>query len=147
MMNPATPAMRNLAAWLLAQEAVAGNPSEMEMYTTFRVCDKLRRSLSTLVGAKGYRSLISRALTLAKKEAPSLGKVQVKEDGSLEWTGAVDELQQGMDEAAKGGAVLVVQLLGLLVAFIGLAATLRLVRYLWPDAPFEGMNSKTEKGL
>ena len=147
MMNPATPAMRNLALWLLAQEGIAGKPSEIEeMHAAFRVCGKLRSSLLTLVGAVGYRSLISRALTLAKKETPSLAKVQVKEDGSLEWTGALD-LEQGMDEDAKGGVVLVAKLLGLLVTFIGQALTLRLVRDLWPDAPFKGINSKTEKEL
>jgi len=145
MMNPPTPAMRNLGLWLLAQEDIAGKPSE-KMDATFRVCGKLRNSLSTLAGAAGYRSLISRALTLAKKEAPSLGKVQVKEDGSLECIGVI-ELEQGMHETAKGGAVLVAQLLGLLFTFIGQALTLRLVRDLWPDAPFEGINSKTEKQL
>lgn len=147
MVNPATPAMRNLALWLLAQEASAGKPSEIKMYAAFRVYEKLRRPLSTLAGVTGCRSLISRALTLAKKEAPSLGEVQVKEDGSLEWTGAI-ELQQCMNEAAKeGGAVLVAQLLGLLVTFIGQTLTVRLVRDLWPDAPFEDMNSETEKEL
>jgi len=52
-----------------------------------------------------------------------------------------------MDEAVNGGAVLVTQLLGLLVTFIGQALTLRLVRELWPDAPFNYMNSETEKQL
>ena len=147
MVNPATPVIQNLALWLLAQEVSAGKPSEVKMYAAFCVCEKLRQALSTLAGVTGYRSLISRALTLAKKEAPSLGEVQVKEDGSLERTGAI-ELQQCMDEAAKkGGTLLVAQLLGLLVTFIGQALTLRLVRDLWPDAPFEDMNSETEKEL
>jgi hypothetical protein len=116
----------------------------MNMCAAFRVCEKLRQPLSTLAGATGYRSLISRALTLAKKEAPSLGEVQVKEDGSLERTGAIEL----MDEAAKKGeALLVAQLLGLLVTFIGQALTLGLVRDLWPDAPFEDMNAETEKEL
>ena len=143
MMNPLAPATRDLAFWLLTQEDIAGEPSK-KMDAAFRVCEKLRQSLSTLAGAAGYRSLISRALTLANKETPSPGKVQVREDGSLEWTEAV-EPQQGTDEAATGGVVLVAQLLGLLFAFIGQALTLRLVRDLWPDAPFEGMNSETEK--
>ena len=144
MVNPATPVIQNLALWLLAQEVSAGKPSEMNMCAAFRVCEKLRRPLSTLAGATGYRYLISRALTLAKKEAPSLGEVQVKEDGSLERTVAIEL----MDEAAKKWeALLVAQLLWLLVTFIGQALTLRLVRDLWPDAPFEDMNSETEKEL
>ena len=133
-MNAATPPVRNLALWLLAQEAVEGEPFE-NVDSAFRVCGKLGESLSTLAGAVGYRSLISRALTLARKETPLLEKVQVKADGSLEWTGTVD-LQQGTDEAASGGAVLVAQLLALLFTFIGPALTLRLLRDLWPDAPF-----------
>jgi len=144
-MNPATPATQNLGLWLLAQEVIGGTPSE-KTDATFRVCGRLRNSLSTLAGAAGYRSLISRALTLAMKEAPSLEKVQVKADGSLEWAGTVD-LQQAIDETAIGGAVLVAQLLGLLFTFIGQALTLRLVRDLWPDAPFEGINSQAEKQL
>jgi hypothetical protein len=144
MMNLSIPATRDLALWLRAREGIVGEPSEIEeMHATLRVCEKLRQPLSTLTGAAGYRSLISRALTLAKKEAPSLEKVQVKKDGSLEWTAAVKP-QQGMDEAVKGGAVLVAQLLGLLVTFIGQALTVRLVRDLWPDAPFKGINPKTE---
>ena len=143
-MSPVTPVIQNLALWLLAQEVSAGKPSEMNMCAAFRVCEKLRQPLSTLAGATGYRSLISRALTLAKKEAPSLGEVQVKKDGSLERTGAIEL----MDEAAKKGeALLVAQLLGLLVTFIGQALTLGLVRDLWPDAPFEDMNAETEKEL
>ena len=75
MMDPAAQATQNLALWLLAQEGIADKPSETEeMHAAFRVCEKLRQSLSTLAGAAGYRSLISRALTLAKKETPSPGK-------------------------------------------------------------------------
>ncbi|MGD0230134.1 MAG: hypothetical protein ABSC19_07235 [Syntrophorhabdales bacterium] len=116
------------------------------MDAMFRVCKKMRGSLSALAGVAGYRSLISRALTLAKDEASALWKVQVKEDGSLEWTGAL-ELHQGKDEAAKTGALLVAELLGLLAIFIGRVLTLRLVRDLWPDAPFEDTNSKTERAV
>jgi hypothetical protein len=145
MMNTAPAPVRNLALWLLAQEGFVAKSHET-MDATFRVCEKLHQSLSALAGTAGYRSLISRALTLAIKETPSLEKIQVKEDGSLESTGAVD-LQQGMNGAAKGGAVLVAQLLGLLFTFIGGSLTLRLVRDLWPDAPFEAIHSKMEKEL
>jgi hypothetical protein len=123
--------MQNLARWLLAHEATQVKPSESTVQTAVcaRVCDKLRRPLSTLSGVDGYRALISRALALAKVEVPSLGSVRVREDGSLEVP------QGGMDETLKGGASLVAQLLGLLVAFIGVALTMQLVRDVWPDAP------------
>ena len=142
MLYPDTPALQTLALWLLAQEAITGAPAE-KTNATFCVCGKLCKSLTTLMGGAGYRSLILRALTLAKHDAPSLAKVQVRQDGSLEWTGASEH--QGMDDA--GGAVLVARLLGLLVTFIGPALTLRLVRDQWPDASFEDKNSATEKEL
>jgi hypothetical protein len=50
-----------------------------------------------------------------------------------------------MDETLKGGASLVAQLLGLLVTFIGVALTMRLVRDIWPDAPYDSTDSETEK--
>ena len=140
------PAMQDLAGWLLAHEAAQVNPSEptAQAAACIRVCEKLRRPLSTLSGVAGYRALIGRALALAKAEVPSLGPVRVKEDGSLEAPGW-DETPRDMDETLNGGAALVAQLLGLLVTFLGEALTMRLVRDVWPDAPYEVIDSETEK--
>jgi hypothetical protein len=54
------------------------------MLVAFRVCEKLRRPLTTLAGAIGFQSLMLRALTLAKRGAPSLSAVEVTADGSLQ---------------------------------------------------------------
>ena len=144
MIDPATPAMRNLSRWLLAREADAGKPSEVKVQAAFRACEKLRHRLSTLTGVAGFRSLLSRALTLAKAEVPWFSVVEVKADGSLEGMGKI-ETQQDRDETEKGGVILLAQLLGLLVTFIGETLALRLVRDVWPDAPFGVMESRTEK--
>ena len=141
-----SPAVQDLARWLLAHERREVNPSEAtgQEAVFVRVCEMLRRPLSTLVGVDGYRALISRALALAKAEVPSLGSVQVREDGSLEAPGAVDP-KPDMDETQNREVVLVAQLLGLLATFIGVALTMQLVRGVWPDAPFEGIGPETEK--
>jgi hypothetical protein len=90
------------------------------------VCDKLRRPLTTLAGAAGFRSLLARALSLAKQESPLLGAWEVKPDGSL----------QGLNgEAAQPGAVLIAQLIGLMITFIGESLTLRLLHDVWLDLP------------
>jgi hypothetical protein len=136
--------MRNLSRWLIAHERCEGNPAETSVMGCVCVCEKLRRPLSTLAGVAGYKALVSRALVLAKAEVPSLGSVQVRDDGSLDVPGPV-EPERALDEVQKGGAALVAQLLGLLVTFIGLALTIQLVRDVWPDAPFEGIGSETEK--
>src|SRR6185437_5546233 len=117
----------------LAYEAVAGESSEPAESAAFRVCAKLRRPLTTLAGVAGFRSLLSRALTLARAEAPSLTAVHVAADGSLK---GLDELKAQIDkeQARDEGAILIAQLLGLLFTFIGEGLTLRLVQDVWPNA-------------
>jgi len=130
------PESRHLAERLLAYEAVAGENSEPAESAAFRVCAKLRGPLITLAGVAGFRSLLSRALTLARGEAPSLSVVQVAADGSLQ---GLDEFrpQVDADQAREAGIVLITQLLGLLVRVVGEAMTLQLVATeILPDFKF-----------
>jgi len=133
-----TPTTRELAQRLLAYEEVETNPAIADMQAVCRVCDKLRRPLTTLVGAAGFRSLLARALTLAKQESPVLGAWEVKSDGSL----------QGLNgEAAQSGAVLIAHLIGLMITFIGESLTLQFLHDVWLDLPgsevkFERYESK-----
>jgi hypothetical protein len=140
------PESRHLAQCLLTYEAVAGKNSEAAESAAFRVCAKLRRPLITLAGVDGFRSLLSRALTLARAEDPSLSAVQVAADGSLK---GLDELepQTGKEQARDGGAILIAQLIGLLRTFIGEGLTLRLVQDVWPDAVFDGRVSEKRGNL
>ena len=120
------PQTRDLAQRLIAYEGVAGKTSEPMEFAAFRVCETLRRPVCALVGIDGFRSLLSRALALARAEAPILSGLQVAADGSLQ---GLDELGQQIDkdQIREGGAILVAQLLGLLLTFIGEAMTSRLV--------------------
>ena len=97
-----------------------------DMHTVCRVCDKLRRPLTTLAGAAGFRSLLARALTLAKQESPALGAWEIRSDGSLEGVNG---------EAAQSGTVLIAHLIGLMITFIGVSLTLRLLHDVWLDLP------------
>ena len=123
--------MRDFAERLIAYETRGNNPSETETSGPFLVGEKLRPQLAALMGNVGFRALISRALALSNAEIPWLRAVHVKADGSFE---GLDELgaQVGPDEIFEGGVVLLAQLLGLLVTFIGELLTLRLVRDVWP---------------
>lgn len=95
-----------------------------DVHAVSRVCDKLRRPIATLAGIAGFRSLLARALTLAKQESPDLDGWEVKSDGSL----------QGLNgEAAQSGAVLIANLIGLMITFIGESLTLRLLHDVWPE--------------
>ena len=135
-------ATRDLALRLLADESAADKTSISTESAVFRVYERLRRSLCALVGVAGLRSLASRALALAKAEASNLSAVQVAADGSLE---GLREIESHIDRhrAEEGGVILIAQLLGLLLTFIGEALTLRLVQDLWPDAAFDDHDSRT----
>lgn len=115
-----TSTSRELTDRLIACES---DEADMGMTPAFRVCDKLRRPLSTLMGIPGYRALITRALTLAHRESKSLESVRVKDDGALEYLNS---------EAAASGGVLAKQLIALLLSFVGEAVTLRLLHDVWP---------------
>jgi hypothetical protein len=115
---------RELARRLLAYEAVDGKQTMPEVEAVCRVCDKLRSALTTLAGPAGFRSLLTRALTLAKRESPLFAAWEVKSDGSL-------QVLNG--QQAPSGAILVAQLIGLMVTFIGESLTLSLLHDLWPD--------------
>jgi len=138
------PESRHLAQRLLAYEGVTGENSEPAESAAFRVCAKLRRPLTILAGVAGFRSLLSRALTLARAEDPSLSAVQVAADGSVK---GLDELasQTNKEQARNGGVILIAQLIGLLLTFIGEGLTLRLVQDVWPEAAFDGRVSEKER--
>ena len=130
------PVSRQLARRLLTYEVVAGKNSESTESAAFRVCAKLRQPLTIFAGVAGFRSLLSRALTLARAEAPSLSAVQVAADGSLQ---GLDELepQIGKEQAREAGIILITHLLGLLVRVVGEAITLQLVTSeILPDFKF-----------
>jgi len=127
---------RDLARRLLDDEAAADKTSLSTESGVFRVYEKLRWSLSALVGVAGFRSLATRALTLAKAGAPGLIAMQVRADGSLH---VLNETESDGDarQVGEAGVILLAQLLGLLHAFIGEALTLRLLRDVWPNAVFD----------
>src|ERR1700686_1834324 len=120
------PQTRDLAQRLIAYESALGKTSEPTKLAPFRVCETLRQPLCALAGVAGFRSLLSRALTLARADAPSLSAVQVAADGSLQ---GLDELrpQTDTDQAREAGVILITQLLGLLVRVVGESMTLQLV--------------------
>ena len=133
-------ATRDLARRLLADEAAASKSSLSTESAVLLVYEKLRRSLCALAGVAGFRSLASRALTLAKVEAPSLSAMQVTADGALQELGE-PESQIDQCQPDEGGVILLAQLLGLLITFIGETLTLRLVQDTWSDAGLDDFNS------
>jgi hypothetical protein len=91
-----------------------------------RVYERLRRQLGAPVGVDGFQALASRALALARSESPRLSAVQITANGGLRGLGEV-ESQADADDDGEAGIILIAQLLGLFLALLGEATTLRLI--------------------
>ncbi len=91
------------------------------------------------MGNEGFRAVLSRALTVTSAEVKWLAEVQVNVGGA--WGGwDKPEAQVAPKELRESGVLLVAQLLGLLVVFIGEKLTLHLVRDVYPEISFEDLN-------
>jgi hypothetical protein len=117
---------RDLARSLVASEADASTTSLHTEPATVRVYERLRRQLGAPVGVDGFQALASRALALAKSQSPRLSAVQVTANGALLGLDEV-ESQTDADENGEAGVILIAQLLGLFLALLGEATTLRLI--------------------
>jgi hypothetical protein len=115
---------RDLARSLVAGEADASTTSLHTEPATARVYERLRRQLGAPVGTDGFQALASRALALAKAESPRLSAVQVTANGGLRGLG---EVESQTDADGEVGIILIAQLLGLFLTFLGEATTLRLI--------------------
>jgi hypothetical protein len=134
--------MRAFAKRLTACEAAESRSSEGLSLTAFPISEKMRVPLTTLLGGGGFRALLSRALALASAEAPWLRSVQVKANGVLE-EGAKPSPQLTAAEQIEGRLVLLAQLLGLLVTFIGPSLTSHLVGEIWPSISLNDLELET----
>lgn len=142
------PEMRDLAQRLLTYEAFESETSEPSESATVRVYEKLRQGLGKFAGVAGFQSLASRALALARTEAPSLSAVRVSAAGALQGLDEIehqfdiDKVQAGEFPAGEGGIILITRLLGLLLIFLGEALTLSLLRITWPGAALDDFSSE-----
>ena len=117
---------RELARDLVAREVDTSSTSLHTQPATVRVYERLRRQLGAPVGTDGFQALASRALALAKTESPHLSAVQVTANGALRGLEEV-ESSTDADEDGEAGIILIAQLLGLFLAFLGEATTLSLL--------------------
>ena len=128
--------IRDWARRLIASEVDADTPSAQTEPATRRVYEKLRRRLCAPVGVDGFQALASRALSLAKSQAPRLSAVQVTASGDLSGFDEV-ERQTDTDEDGEIGIILIEQLLGLFLTLLGEAATVYLIEGVPPKSEFK----------
>jgi len=131
-------AQRDLARWLLEEELSGRQGPDALVEAAERACQKLSGRVATLVTTTGYRALFARALFLTRAEFPFLSAVQV---GAIP-ENCFDGLRDGVSsvtgaELRDGLAAVLAGIMGLLATFIGDDLTVRLVRDVWPAAPFD----------
>ena len=136
-----TPQILDLAARLIAFETTEN--SAPDRAAAALACERMRPHLATLMGQAGFRAVLTRALAVASTEVPWLKTLQVTTEGSLQGSEKPEERVKFW-ELTEGGIVLIAQLLGLLVAFIGDNLTLHLVRDIWPNVSLENLNFNQE---
>jgi hypothetical protein len=146
-MSTIPPAIQDLARRLVASAMVDVGSSDDAALPAVRACERLRPTLTKLVGIEGFASLLSRALALAKRQDSSLAGLRVGDDGAL--SGQPDRRPEPGASAAPGdgGVALMAELLGLLVTFIGQPLTLSLVRDAWGDVTPGATPPTTEEPL
>ena len=125
-MNRATPKLRMYAEHLIAEEMSRNASSRSKPTAAFVVIENLAPHFGALMGAAGFRALLSRALVLAGAEVAWLAELHVKADGSFEGLNEL-EAKAKPEEISNAGIVLLARLLGLLVNLIGDELTLRLL--------------------
>ncbi len=108
----------------------------------FVVCEKLGTSLTRFAGMAGFRSLLSRARSLAVADVDWLERVTVEADGSLVGTEVISGLSA--DDIVRGEIILVAHLVSLLITFIGETLTLRLLQDAWPEVSRGDINPESE---
>lgn len=144
-MDIVTPAQRDLARWLLAQELGDAPAAEALPDAAERACQKLCQRLARMLTAAGCQALLTRALHLARGEFPFLDGVRAgaTADAYLDGLRAKAE---GIEPATIHDALtaILAGVIGLLTTFIGEGLVLRAVRDVWPDAPFGGVGPREE---
>ena len=121
-------------------ETLSKTPDELREASgivAVHVIEKLCARMIKLAGVQGFQTLLSRALTMAKAEAPSLSTVHVRPDGTLEGFDGMASCEEP-EVQKQAGTVLVAHLLELLVTFIGEPLTLHILHDVWPDASSNG---------
>jgi hypothetical protein len=131
--------MRRFALRIMAHVTPSGDKSsDAAGQATFQAIDDLRLQVVNLMGLGGFRGLLSRAIAVGGEEVRWLRAVHVKTDGSL--SGFEDYPSLAPGDFAEGRIVLLAQLLGMLVAMIGVRVTLRLLLDIWPNLSLDDLN-------
>lgn len=129
---------RGTGLWLLSHEAGGCASATNLAKAGASVLDQLEQGLAMLIGRRGARLLLTRALHAARAQHAFLGAYR----DSLAAEGVLEGLPPqvgGMDpsEVHDGIAAIVAEALSFLSDFIGQDLVIRQIRRIWPELPAE----------
>lgn len=144
-MRQATAQLRELSRSFFAQEAKKSRSPASLADAMESVCRQLHGRLDPLIGAGGFRALLTRALHLSKKEFPWLDHVKVEEQHACSMKG-LREAVKGLDGSviSESFALVLANVIWLLVTFIGEDIVLGLVYEVWPEVGAAASRSAEE---
>lgn len=116
-MTAPSPAFQSTAQRLI-EEAAKGEEESALVGAVEQVFQRLHEHLRKLVGAVGFRTLLTRALQIARADAPALTAIEVTKEG---WIAGLSEALVGRSraEALAAPVLLLAHFLALLAAFLG----------------------------
>ena len=127
-----------LARWLLNTEMSDAAEPELLSDAVERICQKLSRRLAAIITQTGYRSLIGRALHIARLDFPLLDGVRATTSNDRCFEGlARRSPDAGFAEMQDALTAVIATIIMLLDTFIGEDLVRRLLRDIWPDMPIE----------
>ncbi len=117
-MTPPSPAFQSTAQRLIEDAASSDEDEAALLRAVEQVFQRLHDHLGKLIGVVGFTTLLTRALKLARGEAPALGALEVKPDGSLAGLSEAF-VERSPAEALAAPVTLLAHFLALLAAFLG----------------------------
>lgn len=107
-----------------------------------RVCQALHERLAPLISSAGFRTLFTRAIKLAARDFPFLATLHVHTNGGCTFIGVpgAGATRESRHLADALTAVLA-HFMWLLVIFIGENLGLGKIREVWPEVPFDAVDS------
>ncbi len=143
-MTPRSPAATDAAQRLWARAAGDSSAPEEIAAAAARIGNELRAGLGRWIGADGYRTLLDRALGLARAEHPALGGLAGLGGDEPLTTAAVRA--QGADPVAAGLVAMVAALVELLGRIIGEDMAVHLVDQIGTPNPRGVVSTETGRG-
>jgi len=139
---------------ILEREANGRSDQQSRIQAAEGVIAKLRMHLSKSIGQEGFRTLLARALNLAKITHPCMSALTIEPDASLLGLRAaadssIQEIRSSekQQDIVEGAIAIIANFFELLSTLIGDELTLRILSTVWTELGVDGSTGWENQGL